>query len=284
MNSRLSSRSGAAAVGIFSLLVALRVPAQEPNFKGQLTELTIPSKTYPAGRHAWVYTPSGYPDVCRPTCDLVVAFDGSMYIVEMPLPHTLDSLVDAKRLNPTVAILFDNGAPPPRLADLANSSRFARFMGEELIPWVREHYRVTHASDHTLITGSSAGGLGATYVALEYPSLFGNVFSQSGAFWRGNEGSNDPPYEWLTQQFASSPKVDVHFALDVGALETRGAIGGAAPSLRDANRHLRDVLQSKGYQLTYLEVPGGQHAPQFWSKRLADGLALLLPLPTSASP
>jgi enterochelin esterase-like enzyme len=258
--------------------------AQAPTFKGELTELTMPSKTYPAGRHLWVYTPRGYPNVCGGGCNLVLAFDGAMYIVEMPLPATLDSLVDAKRIAPTVAVLFDNGAPPPRLQDLANSSRFARFVGEELIPWVREHYRVTRAADHTLITGSSAGGLGATFIALRYPALFGNVFSQSGAFWRGSEASNDPPYEWLTQQYANSPKVNVRLMLDVGALETRGALGGAAPSLAEANRHLRDVLRAKGYPLDYLEVPGGQHAPQFWAKRLPVGLAALLPATTSPSP
>ena len=245
--------------------------------KGETKEITIPSKTYPSGRHGWVYTPAGYPASCRGACNLILVFDGDMYLSAMPLPEFLDSLIAAKRTDPTVAILFDNGSPPGRLDDLANSKRFADFVANELMPWIQEHYTVTHSASHTIIAGSSAGGLGAAYIALAHPTLFGNVLSQSGAFWRGNEASNDAPYEWLTQQYAKSPKVNVRFFLDVGAMETRGALGGAAPSLRDANRHLRDVLESKGYVVNYLEVPNGQHAPEFWRLRLPAGIVTLAP-------
>jgi enterochelin esterase-like enzyme len=245
--------------------------------KGKTAEITIPSKTYPNGRHGWVYTPAGYPASCRPSCNLMVVFDGSMYLGAMPLPDILDSLIAAKRTPPTVAMLFDNGAPPGRLADLANSKRFASFVANELVPWMRQHYAVTRAADRTIIAGSSAGGLGATYIALEHPDLFGNVLSQSGAFWRGNEASNDPPYEWLTVQFAMSPKVNVRLFLDVGSLETHGALGGAAPSLLDANRRLREVLRKKGYAIDYFEVPNGEHSPESWRARLPFGIVSLAP-------
>ena len=89
------------------------------------------------------------------------------------------------------------------------------------MPWVRQHWNVTTDPHRTIVTGSSAGGLAAAYVAFERPDLFGSVLSQSGAFWRGNEGSNDAPWEWLTSQYAGAPKKDIRFFLDVGALETR---------------------------------------------------------------
>jgi enterochelin esterase-like enzyme len=253
-------------------------PAQSPTpQRGETAMITIPSKIYPAGRRAWAYTPAGYPGSCRTTCNLIVAFDGGMYLGAMPMPQVLDSLIAANRTAATVAILVDNGAPPARLADLANSPRFASFVAEELVPWVREHYAVTHAADHTIIAGVSAGALEATYIAFKYPTLFGNVLSQSGAFWRGNDGSNDAPYEWLTQQFATSPKANLHLFLDVGSMETGGALGGAAPSLLDANRRLRDVLKTKGYALEYFEVPGGQHSPESWRLRLPVGIVALAP-------
>ena len=248
-----------------------------PADKGKTAEITIWSKTYPNGRHGWVYTPAGYPASCRPSCNLMIVFDGSMYLGEIPLPAILDSLIASKRTPPTVAILFDNGAPPGRLADLANSKRFASFVATELVPWIRQHYAVTHSADHTIIAGSSAGGLAATYIALQHPHLFGNVLSQSGAFWRGDEASNDPPYEWLTIQVATSPKVDVRLFLNVGSLESHCALGGAAPSLLDANRHLRDVLRKKGYAIDYFEVPNGEHSPESWRMRLPFGIVRLAP-------
>src|SRR5262249_39795794 len=107
------------------------------------------------------------------------------------------------------------------------------------------------------------------------PDVFGNVWSQSGAFWRGAEASNSPPYEWLTTQVAASPRKGIRFVLDVGALETRGALGGAAPSIRDANRRIASAVEAKGYAVTYTEVPDGTHAPRWWRERLPVGIVTL---------
>lgn len=281
----LTKRMIRLANGVVGLTLALTSPlasgAQTPTRStGNTTELTIPSRTYPQGRHAWVYTPAGYPTACDGGCNLIVAFDGAMYLGAMPLPEILDSLIAAKRTPPTVALLFDNGAPPGRISELANSRQFAAFVADEMMPWVRQHYAVTHAADRTIITGSSAGGLGAAYVAMKYPALFGNVLSQSGAFWRGNEASNGAPYEWLTQQFAASPTLPVKFFLDVGARETVGALGGVAPSLLDANRRLASVLRGKGYAVDYFEVPNGAHSPDTWRVRLPAGIVALAPAAT----
>jgi len=255
--------------------------AASAHVAGHTSEFTIPSKTYPKGRHVWVYTPPGYPASCQRECNLIVAFDGAFYLGAMPLPEILDSLISANRTRPTVAVMVDNGAPPGRIADLANSHQFAGFVADEMVPWIREHYTVTRSPERTIITGSSAGGLGAAYIAMKYPGLFGNVLSQSGAFWRGDEASDGPPYEWLTQQFASSPKLNLRFFIDVGSRETVGALGGAAPSLLDSNRHLYEVLKSKGYQVDYFEVPNGQHSPDTWRVRLPVGIVALLPIATT---
>jgi len=129
------------------------------------------------------------------------------------------------------------------------------------MPWLRGKWRVTHDPARTIITGSSAGGLASAYLALKRPDLFGNVLSQSGAFWRGNEGSNDAPYEWLTGQYDSLAQQPVRFFLDVGSRESMGAMGGAAPSILEANRRLRDVLRAKGYPIEYFEVPERRARP-----------------------
>ena len=251
-------------------IVATTAPAQ-----GNTAEVTIPARGNPAGRHGWVYMPAGYPRVCGGGCNLIVAFDGAMYLGAMPLPEILDSLIYGKKIPPTVAVLFDNGAPPGRINDLANSAAFATFIADEMLPWVRNHYKVTRAADRTIITGSSAGGLGAAYVAYKYPALFGNVLTQSGAFWRGNEATVAPPYEWLTSEYGSKPRAAIRFFIDVGANETAGALGGTAPSLMDANRHLAEVLRKAGYSVEYFEVPNGEHSPDTWRKRLPIGIVSL---------
>jgi len=151
----------------------------------------------------------------------------------------------------------------------------ADFLAKQLIPWVRAGWHVTTDPAQVIVTGSSAGGLGAAYVAFMHPELFGNVWSQSGAFWRGAEASNGAPYEWLTAQVKAAPHKPVRFVLDVGALEDHPTLGGSGPNFLEANRRFRDALRATAYDVVYTEVPGGNHAPQWWQQRLPDGIVLL---------
>jgi enterochelin esterase-like enzyme len=242
---------------------------------GSITEFEIPSRLYRRARRIWVYTPPDYARACGDGCNLLLAFDGHEYLTTIRLPAILDSLVGIGRIPPTIAVLIDNGSSTDRLQDLANRAIFADFIANELLPWVATRFSVTRDPARTLATGSSAGGLASAYLAFKRPDLIGNVLSQSGAFWRGNEGTDSPPYEWLTDQYASVPKRSVRFFLDVGSVESRGALGGAAPSILAANRHLRDALFRKGYLVMYTEVDGGQHSPDSWRPRLPIGVAAL---------
>lgn len=242
---------------------------------GRVEDTTIPSKLYPQPRRVWVYTPPGFAAGAAADYDLLVAFDGSEYLEDIPLPAILDTLLARGEAGPFVAVLIDNGSRAERIADLGNSAKFADFVAADVVEWARRNRKATRDPHRTFVTGSSAGGLASAYLGIRHPEVFGNVLSQSGAFWRGNEASNDPPYEWLTGQVASRPKGDVRFLLEVGARETRGALGGAAPSILEANRHLRDALSAKGYSVVYAEVPNGQHAPEFWKERLPAAIATL---------
>ena len=242
---------------------------------GKVVEYRLASATLGQTRRIWVYTPPGYQVGSGRDCDLLVAFDGGAYLSDIPLPTMLDTLLAAKRIAPTVAVFVDDSSRAVRLADLANHERFVKFIGDELVPWTRAHFKVSHDPHHAALTGSSAGGLASAFIALRRPDLFGNVLSQSGAFWRGAEGSDGAPFEWLTGQFRASAKQDIRFLLEVGSTEFHGAIGGTAPSILDANRRLRDVLREKGYEVMYTEVPNGVHAAETWAPRLPGALAAL---------
>jgi enterochelin esterase family protein len=285
----MSSAFRAIPVAAFlSTLLAFLPPARGPEPAaggappvpaGHVEEFRIDSKIYGRERRVWVYTPPGYSADAASACDLLIAFDGGEYLEEIPLPRMLDALLAERRAGPFVAVLIDNGSSAERLADLANHARFADFVADELVEWTRRKWRVTRDPRRTIVTGSSAGGLAAAYVALQHPEVCGNVLSQSGALWRGNEGSNGAPYEWLTTQYATTPRRDVRFVLEAGSLESAGAMGGAAPSILEANRRLRDVLLAKGYPVTYAEVPDAGHAPEYWRRRLPDAIATLARFP-----
>jgi len=233
----------------------------------------VPSRTYAIGRRVWVYTPPGYAPA--DTCDLLVVLDGGLYLDDIALPQVLDSLIAAHAIARCVAAFIDDTTGAPRIAELGNSSRFTRFLADDLLPWLHARWSVTGDPRRVTIAGSSAGGLAAGFAALERPELFGNVLSQSGAFWRGPQGANLPPYEYQTAQWAARPKHDVRFVLEVGSTETIAALGGAAPSILEANRRLRDALHKQGYTMSYTEVPGGRHATDSWGARLPAALVAM---------
>jgi len=120
------------------------------------------------------------------------------------------------------------------------------------------------------VAGSSYGGLAAAFAGLTAPQVFGNVLSQSGAFWYSGKDEHDIDAEWLlTRRFVESPRLPLRFYLDVGLLEhTHDA------DMVWCNRHMRDVLQAKGYNVTYREFMGGHHYI-CWRGTFADGLLAL---------
>jgi enterochelin esterase family protein len=238
-----------------------------------LDDRNIDDSIYRKARRVRVYTPPAYDTNRKSPYPLLVFFDGEQYFADIPLTTILDNLIAAKKIPPVIALLVDDSSGADRLADLANCQNFAKFVGDELIPWAQKNWNITHDPHRAIISGSSAGGLGAAYVALQRPDLFGNVLSQSGAFWRSAEASNDAPFEWLTGQVKASPKKPVKFYLEVGAEEKQPS--SWRPVFIDANRRFRDALLAKGYTVSYTEVSGAQHEPKHWSNQLPEGLLYL---------
>ena len=231
--------------------------------------------SYRRPRRLWVYTPPGYDARRSAPYPLIVAFDGNDHREAMPLPRVLDSLLAAGRAPAFVAVMIDDSTGAARIAELGNARRMVDFPGRQLVPWVRRGWRVTSDPARSILTGSSAGGLASAFVAFTRPDLFGNVWSQSGAFWRGAEASSGAPWEWLTRQVEALPRRDVRFVLDVGALEDHATLGGSGPNFIAAHRRFRDALTAKGYKVTCTEVPGGQHFEGTWGPRLPVGIVAL---------
>jgi hypothetical protein len=78
----------------------------------------------------------------------------------------------------------------------------------------------------------------------------------------------------LLAVFVGHPPGSRDSDLTRGLMEDQPAIDGT-PSIVAVNRHLRDVLRAKGYQLNYRDYNGG-HEGLNWRGFLADGLIALL--------
>ncbi|HSB29079.1 MAG TPA: alpha/beta hydrolase-fold protein [Pyrinomonadaceae bacterium] len=260
--------------------------------EGRFEKQSIKSSIQKIERPFSVYTPANYKAEGPPNA-LLILFDGEDLQDDRYRATTLNNLIAASRIPPTVAVFVEN-VPRRRLVDLVANPEFADFMAMELVPWVRSHYNVTKDPNRTVVAGYSAGGLAAAYVALRHSEVFGNVLSQSGAYWwsfehnggvcgprcpdsggRGGDSFLDTTTEgnFMVKQFLASPKLPLRLYLAVGTFEFDRDGGGGG--ILESTRQLRDVLLAKGYQVHYQQFVGG-HDGLSWRGTLADGLIALL--------
>lgn len=230
---------------------------------GVVENLDIESQTPGDKRTVRVYLPPGYQ---RGHSDygLLLAYDGNQYTMAVPTPTILDNMIAAKAIPPLVAVFMES---PDRDVEFPPNDAFQKFVGAELIPQVRAHYRVSRDPSRNAVLGSSYGGLAAVYTGMVHPELFGNVISQSGSFgWSPTPGPfrvTNADSGYLIKRMAETPREKLRFYLDAGLWEGGGMLS--------SNRLMRSVLVGKGYDVTYREAPG-THSSYYWMLRLPDGL------------
>ncbi|MBA1203451.1 DUF3327 domain-containing protein [Pseudomonas capeferrum] len=238
--------------------------------RGALERQRVASRLLGNERDVYLYRPAGW-QAGKAGQDLLVLFDAHAYTRQVPTPTILDNLIADGLIPPTAALIIANPTDLSRQQELPPNPLFARFMAEELMPWARQQGLAAPAS-RTVIAGSSYGGLASAYLGLRHPELFGNVLSLSGSYWWSPEGVEPG---WLTREYVKAPRQPLHFYLHSGLFE--------GPKILDTTRHLRDVLQAKGYELEQVEYPAGHDYLQ-WRGSLPCGLISLIGKGTQAVP
>ena len=224
-------------------------------------------------RRVFVYLPAGYAGGTR-RYPVLVVFDGAAYIGLVPTPTILDNLIAAHRMQPVVAVLIDNPSPETRSRELDCYRPFADFVVRELMPWVRTQYRVASAPSRLTLAGSSGGGQASMCLAQQYPEQVGAVVAQSGSYFE--DPAKPIGSEWVYRNLVERPRLPLRIYLEVGRFEP-------VPMVTSV-RVMRDVLEAKGYPVTYREFAGG-HDYAWWRGTLSDGLiAVLGPASEGAGP
>lgn len=233
---------------------------------GRVRRYSMRSRKLGNQRRIWIYTPPGYTTHSETRYPLLVLFDGARWAHELPVATTLDNLIQAGQVPPLVAALVDSIDEPTRDRELACNDLFEEFVVAELLPWVDRHARTSADRRERIIAGQSLGALAATFIAFRHPDMFSKVLAQSGSFWWPAETPFNAGAERMAREFALSPRLDLRFYQEVGRLEPE--------RLRAPNRHLRNVLWARGYEVHYREFSGG-HDYAHWQVSLATGLCHL---------
>jgi enterochelin esterase-like enzyme len=205
-------------------------------------------------------------------------FDGATAFIagmDWHVGQTADQCIQEGRAEPLIIVGIYNAGKqrlgeytPTRVPRLGGgrANRYAKFLLEEVRPFLMENYRVLSGAANTGIGGSSLGGLVSLYLGLRMPNIFGKIAALSPSVWWNQR---------VILRFAeAAPARTVpRIWLDIGTKE-----GGR--TVEDVER-FRDVLLGKGWRpeqdLHYQRVEGGEHNEAAWAQRVGPFLQFLFP-------
>ncbi len=231
-------------------------PYPKQKERGQVQPFTFTSKFDGSTRNVQVYLPSGYSSDTTRYPTLYVQ-DGSDYIGLASMVNVLDHCIAEGICRPLIAVFVD---PVDRDTEYRLDENFMKMFIGEIVPMVDGRFRTIDAPEARGVMGSSLGGLTAIYFAHSHPEIFGIAAGQSSALWIDNQ--------YLIDVIEQDPPTPVRYDLEWGTYESE--------DVQRWNERLRDVLEAKGNELTWRELPEG-HSWGHWRGTLDNLLGDLFP-------
>lgn len=237
--------------------------------QGELRDAHIDSAAFGDSRDFQVYVPARFRANRR--YPLLIVHDGADYVTFASLKVVLDNLIHALEIPALVAALIQS---PDRLKEYGADDRHARFLGDELLPFMRDNYPLIDAPEARGILGASFGGVAALHAAWRNPGLFGRLLLQSGSFafsdiGRHQRGPVFDPVAKFVNEFREQPG---------NPAERIYMSCGIYESLIYENRSLVPRLQAQGIEVQFEEARDA-HNWENWRDRLRNGLSWLFPGP-----
>lgn len=189
--------------------------------------------------------------------------------------HTADDFILTGAVQPLIIVGIYNAGKSrineytptkaPRLGG-GRADRYAKFLIQEITPFLQREYRVLSDPCFTGIGGSSLGGLLSLYLGLKHPRIFGRIAALSPSVWWNQR---------VIYRFAAvapdEPRPRIW--LDIGTKE--------GPRIVQEVEQFRDILVQKGWQLGkdlfYQRVEGAEHNEAAWAGRVGPFLQFLYP-------
>jgi len=214
-------------------------------------------------------------------CPVLYLHDGqNLFDTDVPVngvswnaDATAARLIHAGRIPPLILVGIAN--TPDRLDEYATlrdksekadgrGELYARFVLEEVKPFIDSHYRTKPDREHTAVAGSSLGGLVSLTMAQAYHEHFALCGALSPSLWWSGERVlveiAEGDLGWMKR---------MHFWVDMGTKE--GPARGHAPAAIQTTRQLIDVFDAAGLvpgrEYYYWEVAGGEHNEASWAAR-----------------
>ncbi|HLO81634.1 MAG TPA: alpha/beta hydrolase-fold protein [Chitinophagaceae bacterium] len=159
----------------------------------------------------------------------------------------------------------------------ARAGRYTYFVFEELLPYIRKHFKIAEFRDKSF-AGFSLGGLMALDIVWNHPAHFSHVGVFSGSLWWRSKGLDDGYVEEHDRIMHARIREGKHapwlkFFFQTGVLdETADRNNNGIIDSIDDTLSLIEELEKKGYSrekdIVYLELADGRHDVPTWGKAM----------------
>ncbi|MBR2546099.1 MAG: acetylesterase [Erysipelotrichaceae bacterium] len=192
-----------------------------------------------------------------------------------------------------LAVVMPTGGLDFYVDKKATGRQNCKFIGEDLIKYLRDTFNLAQKREDTLIGGLSMGGYGALHTGLMYPETFGGIMALSSALIIYNLKDMKPDmgdpvmanYEYYVDTFGDLKKAirsdhnpEVLYKRNVAEGRENPRIFmacGTEDFLLAPNRRMRNFLKKQKATYTYVENPG-IHDWNFWTPHAYKGIDWLL--------
>jgi enterochelin esterase-like enzyme len=236
---------------------------------GSLEERVVPAPALDADRPVTVYLPARFRESRR--YPLLIVHDGLDYLRFSSLSTVLDNLIHRNEVAPMVVALTQS---PDRLREYGADERHARWVAEQLVPWLEARYPLRTGPANRGLMGASFGAVAAFSTASRYAGSFGRLLLQSGSFAFTDIGPSrrGPAFEPIVK-FVNAWREE-----PTPVAEQVFVSCGVYESLIYENRSMVPLFERAGMAVRYEEAYDG-HNWENWRDRLRDGLSWLFPGP-----
>lgn len=235
---------------------------------------TLFSQSLNENRSFRVYLPRGYRQHIQRRYPVVYLQDGQNIFDagsfgSWNAQRMLDRCISRGQMEEVIVVAVDHGMARwddyVPAEDGGQSSRYARFLVQELKPYIDRVYRTRTGAQDTALLGSSLGGVCSLSIAWDHFHTFGKVASLSGSWW----------LKKFQQRMLGQARRPLKIYLDSGNSGPYNDCIHHTLALRD------DLIGKLGYQLDndLCHVVGDQHShtESAWGFRLQHALRFLFP-------
>ncbi len=247
---------------------------------GNLDIFTMTITSLNRTRKIRVWMPSSYDPNGTKRYPVLYMHDGqnlfdkyTSFAGEWGIDESIEALIESKGIDGFIVVGIDNGGEyrmneyTPNWSDMPNmdGGKYAEFIVTELKPYIDKNYLTLTGKEHTMIGGSSMGGLISFYIGLKYKETFGHILAMSSSFHRNTLEARQEFINSLTLENLPKLYLDSGYPKD--------------------NSEFVDVVKAelinKGFpeSLIYTKkVEGHTHSESSWQARFPEAISWLFNL------